>query len=231
MFANLLPLLQKICAYLLPFIQKKVEQVAETPAQAPAPELVKAVEEPVKPAGIDWSDPSSRINKRFSVKDATYLPSWGVSHLPSVEQKLRIVDVATRIDHLLDKLEIQLDKKLVVDVHVFIRPGVASCPGTKWDGLDYNSWLYHNVVWKGLSEEEKAKKTVPNSPHKLGNAVDFHLVGYAGAIECGKMRELMVPLLAEFGLRVEDHDGSWIHLDSNKPGLNPDGTERRKFKP
>ncbi len=230
MWIKLLPLLKKLLAYLLPFLEKKVDEAISQPIAVVqlAPEQPKA---PVQPVEIDWKDPKSKINKRFTVKEATYLPSWEVYHIPSEDQKKQIVDIATRVDRLLDKLEEELGKKLKMDVHVWMRPGVTNVPGTKWDGMDYNHWLYMNVVWKNLTAEEKAKKKVPNSPHKSGNAIDGHIEGFEGKPGCAKMRDLAEPHLAEFGLREEDLEGTWVHWDSNAPGKNPDGTERRRFKP
>ncbi len=220
MFMKLLPLLQKLFVYLLPFLQKKVEEIVVKPvvannAVAAEPAKVEAPQ-PSKPTEIDWNDPKSRINKRFSVKEATYLPSWGVSHIPNAEQKKNIIDIATKVDLLMDKLEVELGKKLVVDVHVFVRPGIASVPGTKFDGLDYNSFLYTTIIWAKLTPEEKSKKKVPNSPHKTGCAIDFHILGYEGAAGNDKMRAIILPHLEEFGVRMEDNPGStWTHLDCN----------------
>ncbi len=112
-----------------------------------------------------------------------------------------------------------------INVHVWMRPGVASCPGTPWDGKDYNRYIYETQVWKALSEEEKAKKQVPNSPHKSGEAVDWSVVNKKTAEACAEVREKLLPKLEEWGVRMEDIHGSWVHIDT-KPVIS-----KRFFKP
>ncbi len=61
-----------------------------------------------------------------------------------------------------------------------------------------------------------------NSTHKFGKAMDFHVTG----LPCDEVRKLLLPKLADFGLRMEDLPGSgWIHLDTSEPKPN------RFFKP
>lgn len=58
-------------------------------------------------------------------------------------------------------------------------------------------------------------KGAKNSAHLYGMAVDFHVKG----MDCDTVRKLIVPKLAEWGLRCEDLPGStWVHLDRRPPG-------------
>lgn len=207
--------IKKILDTVFSFLGKKAtEAVAQPVAQvqvqidppAPAPEAA--------PAEIDWSNPKCKITARFSVKEALYLPSWGVMHVPSEDEKAAIKSVAEQVTKAVDWLESKLGKKCPVNVHVWMRPSQASIPGSQWDGKDYNRYIYETQVWKDLSPEEKAKKTVPNSPHKTGHAIDFNIIGYEGKDKCHEIRQLFVAELERLGLRMEDLEGGWVHLDN-----------------
>lgn len=191
----------------------------------------KEVAKPVAPVQVeikaetDWSNPKSKITENFSVGEALLLPSWGVCHVPSEEEKAAIKGIAEKVTKAVDILEKKLGKQLRVNVHAWMRPGVANIPGSEWHGKDYNRYIYETQVWKNLTPEEKAKKKVPNSPHKTGHAIDFHIVGFEGKAGCAKIRELLLPHLEELGLRMENLDGGWVHLD-DLPVINS-----RFFKP
>lgn len=156
---------------------------------------------------VDWNNSDSMISKYFTVKNATYLPSWKTYHIPNEEEKSNILQVAEKMDRIREFLGEP------ILVHVWIRPGKASCPGTEWDGMDYNEWLYKNVVWKNLTEEEKKTKKVPNSPHKTGKAVDWSIVDKKTADGCAEVRNKLLPKLEELDIRMEDIVGNWIHID------------------
>lgn len=188
------------------------EQKEPEPPSAPPPVLAP-------PTDVDWSNPDSKISKYFTVREATYLPSWKTSHIPTEQEKANILAIAQKMDLVREFLNEP------ILVHVWIRPGKASCPGTQWDGKDYNEWLYKNVIWKNLSDEEKAAKKVPNSPHKTGDAVDWSVKNKSTKEYCALVRQKLLPKLAEWDLRMEDIDGSWVHLDC-KPVVN-----KRFFKP
>lgn len=197
---------------------KGVEKVANTVAKEVSKPVapVEVTIEPAKPAeqpAIDWKNPKSRISPNFTVSEALTLPSWGVMHEPSEAEKEAIKNIGEKVSKIVAAVAKKLGKDLHVSVHAWMRPGAAHIPGSQWDGKDYNRYIYETQVWKGLSPEEMAKKTVPNSPHKTGHAIDFHIVGYEGKAKCSEMRALMLPLLQEFGLRMENMEGGWIHLD------------------
>lgn len=167
---------------------------------------------------IDWSDPKSKISKIFTVHDATFLPSWGVHHQPTDDQKKAIVEIAKGIESALEVLEKALGRPVTISIHAWIRPEVAICPGSEWDGKDYNRYIYETQVWKDLTPEEKALKVVPKSPHRTGHAVDFHVIGFEKAEGCAKIRAILVPKLPELQLRMENIIGGWVHLDNLPKG-------------
>lgn len=197
-----------------------------------AKEIAKPVEQiPVKidPSAqpivstIDWSNPKSKINTRFSVHEATWLPSWGIYHQPTEEQKAAIIEIANGISKAIDIVEQKAGKHIPVNVHAWMRPDKSICPGSKWDGQDYNRYIYETQVWKDLTAAQKAEKKVPLSPHRTGHAVDFHLSGFEGNSGCDQVRAILEPHLEELGLRMEDiskfSSRGWVHLD-NMPVIN-----------
>lgn len=194
--------------------------VVQKPEIAPVQPTIVVQETP-----IDWSNPKSKITPRFSVSEALTLQSWGVMHVPSEAEKAAIIQIAKDVGRAADVLEKTIGRKVSINVHAFIRPEKANIPGSQWDGKDYNRYIYETQVWKNLTEEEKAKKTVPKSPHRTGRAIDFHIVGFEGKDKCAQIREILLPHLEELGLRMEDMSGGWIHLD-NLPVIN-----KRFFKP
>lgn len=162
---------------------------------------------------IDWSNPKSKITPRFSVSEALTLPSWGVMHVPSDEEKKAIIGICEKVGKAADILEKIIGRKVSISVHAFMRPEKANIPGSKWDGMDYNRYIYETQVWKDLTPEEKVKKKVPKSPHRTGHAIDFHIIGFEGAVKCAQIRQMLLPHLEELGLRMEDLNGGWVHLD------------------
>lgn len=188
-----------------PFIKKKVTEELTKP--------VVPVQVDIIPTPVDWSKPTSKLSENFSVKEAIYLPSWFASHVPSEEEKIAILGIAEKVTKAITLLESKIGKQLYVNVHAWMRPGKANIPGSKWNDQDYNRYIYETQVWTSLTAEEKAKKTVPNSPHKTGHAIDFHIVGFEGKEGCNKIREMLLPHLEELGLRMENLEGGWIHLD------------------
>lgn len=219
-------IVDKIIQAIIGFLKKKG---AESVAQPVEPVKVQAevisydinkVSVPYDINSINWADPKAKVGDRFTVKEALLLPSWGVMHVPSEDEKKAIVNIAAKVNDAALYLENKLGHKISIIVHAFVRPEKANCPGSKWDGKDYNRYIYETQVWKNLTEEEKAKKTVPKSPHRTGHAVDFHIVGFEGKEGCLKIRELLKEVLEKLGLRMERMDnGAWIHLD-DMPVIN-----------
>lgn len=216
-------LLSTIIEMLLSLFIKKDVTGPEVPKKA---EPIQTVELPPvvapiqKEPEINWLNPDCKISKRFTVHDALYLNSWKTYHIPSESEKVSILELAKKVDIAIDLLEKELGvTNLTPKVHAWIRPNKANCPGTEWNGKSYNKFIYETQVWVNLTPEEKAKKTVPNSPHIDGKAVDYHIIGFEGKLGCAKLRLILVPKLAELGIRMEDIDGGWIHNDT-KPVIH-----------
>lgn len=151
--------------------------------------------------GIDWSNPNARISKYFTVNEATYLPSWGISHIPSEQEKIEIVKLAK----IMDIIRERLGKPIVV--HCWIRPVSVNCPGHEKHGQNYNLFV-----------GSKSRR----SGHIFGKAIDFHVTGET---DFPALRKKIEPWLKPLGIRMEDNQGNWVHIDTLPVGY------KRFFKP
>lgn len=151
---------------------------------------------------INWNDPKSKISKYFTVKEALYLPSWDVMHIPSEAEKANIIRTAEKMDLIRE----YLDKP--VNVNVWIRPAQVNCPtNLRYHGKNYNA----------------AIGGAPKSAHVEGLAVDFRV----STITAMDVRFLLKDKLEDFNIRMEDHNGNWTHIDLREV---PKGG-KRFFKP
>jgi len=153
---------------------------------------------------VNWLDPKAKISKYFTVHEATFLPSWRIYHQPSEDEKKEILETAKKMDIIREKI----GKSCIV--HCWIRPRKVISPGSDKDGKDYNLFV-------------GSKST--KSSHIFGKAVDFHFSEYLGPEKCSEIREILKPHLEEWDIRMEDINGGWIHIDTNKVG------NKRFFKP
>jgi hypothetical protein len=136
---------------------------------------------------IDWTNPTAKISKHFTVKEACWLPSWQVIHSPSEEEKANILKQAVKMDLIRDFLGVPLN------VHCWIRP-ILNCPGHEHNGQDYNALV----------------KGARNSAHKVGLATDYD----AKELNCDDVRAKLEPKLEEWQIRMEKMPGSkWVHND------------------
>jgi len=153
---------------------------------------------------IDWTNSEQKISKYFKVKEVLLLPSWGVYHVPSEQEKEEIVKLAQIMDIIREKFNAS------ISVHCWIRPTSANCPGSRYHGKNYNL---------------EVGSTSTKSGHIFGMAIDFHVKGYEGKDGCAKVRAALEPILESLDIRMEDIDGSWVHVDT-KPVIS-----KRFFKP
>ena len=107
-----------ILSQIIDFISNLLNNKALLQEQQTAPQPVivaqsKPVEE--KPV-IDWADPACRISNHFTVKEALYLPSWGVMHIPTESEKIEIVNLAIKMDKIREFVNCP------INVHCWIRP-------------------------------------------------------------------------------------------------------------
>jgi hypothetical protein len=142
---------------------------------------------------IDWKDPKAPISTHFTVKDALYLPSWQIMHIPSEAEQAKILVTAQFMEVVREFLG------RPINVHVWTRPVCVNAPGTSYSGRNYNALV----------------GGAANSAHIYGDAVDWN----PSSMVCDEARHLLQPKLVEFGLRMENKPGSnWVHLD-NRPVL------------
>ena len=141
---------------------------------------------------VDWNNPAGRISKDFTVHEALWLNSWRVYHTPSEEEKENIVRMAAALQKVRDQL------KRPIIVHCWIRPLKANCPGSQYHRKNYNKFV---------------GSTATTSAHIDGRAVDYHVSGFSGDTGCQTVRNTLVPMLEEYGLRMENKVGAWIHND------------------
>ena len=150
---------------------------------------------------INWLDPKCHVSKFLTVGECTFLPSWGIYHIPSLVEQNNILFLANKIDTVRDFIG------KPVNIHCFIRPKFVNCQNSQYNNKDYNAFV----------------KGCLNSAHVLGCAVDLDF-----GVDCDIIRQKLLPMLEQWGLRMERNEGkNWIHLDCApvKPGGN------RFFKP
>jgi Peptidase M15 len=142
---------------------------------------------------IDWANPKSQISDHFTVHEATWLPTWGIYHIPSDSEKDNVLQTADKMESIRTFLG---DNP--VNVTCWMRPTSVNCPGNKMDGRNYNQ-----LVGGAL-----------NSAHIVGLAVDFTV----STITCDDVKFHLVSELENFQIRMEKRPGSnWTHIDLRQP--------------
>ena len=150
---------------------------------------------------VDWSSPADKISRYFRVREALWLPKWNrlayAGDGLDDHVKARICALAERLDVVRDFL----GRPMIV--HCWFRP------------KGYNALVHGSRGSKHMS---------------LGpwSAVDFHceLPSTKSISEaCATVRAAIEFKLEAWGLRCEDFDGPWVHLD-DAPVVT-----RRFFKP
>ena len=194
-----------------PLAEKLMKSAAAAPVAvetAPVAEPAPALQSEIATANaIDWQDPKAKVSKYFTVRDAVYLPSWDCYHQPTDAEKLAIVRMAAKMDAIREFLA------QPIQVHVWLRPAKASIPGSKWDGCDYNRYVYETFVWNQLPPQKMALMKTPRSAHLTAEGVDWSVVGRRTAKDCAAIRKLLLPELERLGVRMEANQGAWIHID------------------
>lgn len=129
------------------------------------------------------------VSKHFTVKEALWLPSWQVMHIPSEEEKTNILAHAAVMDRVRDFLGVPLQ------AHCWLRP-ILNNPSSPYHGQDYNAYV------QGAS----------HSAHKVGLATDFNPVG----MTCDEAKSRLIGQLETFNIRMEDLPvgSGWNHVDS-----------------
>lgn len=65
---------------------------------------------------IDWSDPSSKISRYFTVKEACWLPTWQKMYSPDTTEQANILKIAQTMDLIRDFI------KHPITISCWIRP-------------------------------------------------------------------------------------------------------------
>jgi hypothetical protein len=173
----------------------------------------------------DWSNPQSKISEFFIVKEALFLPSWGVMHNPTDEEKANIIKMAEAMDKIRRLLNTP------ISVSCWIRPSKVELGQNQSDWDKIKSQMKN---WDNLSDSKKKAFEARDynafvggakaSAHLSGMAVDF----VAKGMSCDEVRAKLLNKLEEFQIRVEDLPKSnWVHADIKVP---PPGG-KRFFKP
>ena len=153
---------------------------------------------------IDWTNPKQKLSKYFTVHECLFLPSWGIYHVPSEEEKTNLLQLLVKMDQVREFLG------KPINVHCVIRPGKVNNPNfdpktvrvkdthqqSALDALDYNMYVCG----------------AQHSSHKDGLAMDFDC-----GEDCDNTRTKLLVKLEEFELCMENLKGPWIHLDISPP--------------
>jgi len=183
------PILDAVFKFIVSLISKDGPQVSVTiPLPTELPAITRSSPQ-LPEKEVDWNDPTSPISKYFTVKNALWLPSWQIIHIPSESEKANILKHAKNMDKIREFVGVPLR------VHCWIRPGALNNPKSDKNGQDYNAFV----------------KGAKNSSHKTGLATDYDAVG----LNCDDVRAKLEPKLEEFNMRQERMPGgNWVHNDS-----------------
>ncbi|MCZ6893283.1 MAG: D-Ala-D-Ala carboxypeptidase family metallohydrolase [Gammaproteobacteria bacterium] len=146
---------------------------------------------------IDWDDENARVADHFRVHEVLFLPSWRMYHTPNDDEKAEAAKAAEAME------EIRKFVNAPVTVHCWMRPTEVNAPDSRHDGENYNLFV-------GSRSRRSA--------HIFGRAVDFHVAGNTGPDGCHAIRQALLPQLEEWGIRMENNHGGWIHIDTNPVG-------------
>lgn len=182
-------------------IIEKVTQAAVNEVAKPVAPVVVQIENV-----LDWNNPSSKISKYFTVKDAIYLRNWN-----------RLGNESDGLNDTVKKNLIEIFKKMDVireflNIPVYIK--------SAWRPSAYNVSIGGATFSAHMANVEYA-------------AVDFWCDingdGAKNGKDCDDIKAKIRPKLVEWGIRMEiNGDGAtWVHID-NKP-VPSNGN--REFKP
>jgi len=158
-------------------------------------------------------EPSDKISKYFTYKEALWLP-----------QENRMAEIGSEVDDtslenlkiLFSKMDLIrefLDKPIIV--HITFRT------------MEYHKKLYEQINAKKKAQGLPEVKVPMGSPHLYGQACDFH----ANGLTCDEVVKLLLDnnKLEEWQLRMEDNGvgANWVHIDIKSVGASGN----RFFKP
>lgn len=171
-----------------------IKPAAVAPKPAKPPEMPKQPEAH-KETEPNWNDPSSKISKYFTVKEAIMLREWG-----------RLADEQDGLnDHVKAQLigifKIMDTIREILNRPIFIKSA-------------YRPKKYNVAIGGATFSAHMAEKDYA--------AVDFWCDqdgdGDKDGKDCDDIKAILMPKLAELGIRMEDNGkgAKWVHVD-NKP--------------
>lgn len=166
---------------------------------------------------IDWTDPKSRISTNFTVKEALYLPSWNCYHIPTEEEKAEILKTARKMELIRKHISEVNGKDTPISVSCWIRPNNVDLDKVLTEAVAAAVVIAKDDPRRGSKQAALAIGDynayiggAPRSAHRFGKAVDFSVKG----MNANKVREVLLGKLDEFDICMEDHKGSWCHIDT-----------------
>lgn len=198
----------KIMEKLTETVAKPVQPIVMTHTATEQAELVKKSTSPVPQnvTEVDWSNPGAKIAKYFTVKDAIVLRDWN-----------RIGNETDGLDLTVKKNLFDVFQKMDV-IREFL--GVPVFIKSAWRPSAYNVAIGGATKSAHMANVEYA-------------AVDFWCDingdGAKNGKDCDDIKAKLRPMLAQWGIRMEDNGvgATWVHIDTRPvpPGGN------REFKP
>lgn len=198
----------KLIEKLTEAVAKPVQPIIMTNTATEQIELVKksTSQVPTSFLEVNWSDPSAKIAKYFTVKDAIVLRDWN-----------RIGNESDGLDQIVKKNLFDVFEKMDI-IREFL--GVPVFIKSAWRPSAYNVAIGGAVKSAHVANVEYA-------------AVDFWCDingdGAKNGKDCDDIKAKLRPMLAQWGIRMEDNGAgaTWVHIDTRPvpPGGN------REFKP
>lgn len=148
--------------------------------------------------------------KHFTWHEALWLSSWNRAATAD-EVTQEILDNLTKTFQKMDKVREYFGKSIKVTICL-------------------RTMAYHKELYKRINTDRKKKGIEPlkipmGSAHLSGMGVDFIVKG----LKCDDAKAMIIKdkKLEEWGMRMEDIEGEWVHLDWKPVGASG----KRYFKP
>lgn len=188
-----------------PKIQEAVTKAATDAVSKPVQPVIMALAVPTQYDQVNWSDPSSKIAKYFTVKDAIMLREW--NRLGNETDGLDLI-VKKNLFGVFQKMDIIRE---FLGVPVFIK--------SAWRPSAYNVAIGGAIQSAHMANTEYG-------------AVDFWCDidgdGAKNGKDCDDIKAKLMPNLEGWGLRMENNGvgATWVHVDTK-----PVAGGHRFFKP
>lgn len=178
---------------ILSFFAKNKPQIIEKVTEVAQKEVAKPVSQVQVEIEPDWSNPSSKIAKYFTVKDALMLREWNRIGNESDGLNDTVKKNLVEVFRIMDLIREFLNKP------VYIK--------SAWRPSAYNIAIGGAAQSAHMASVEYA-------------AVDFWCDqdgdGDKDGDDCDLIKDQLMPKLAEWGIRMEDNGkgARWVHIDT-----------------